>query len=151
MFSAHLHLMFSHVPILLSIAAAGILIFGLIKNNSLAIKISLWLSIIAAAGITVVYLTGDASAELIAGISNVSKDVIENHETFGHISFAFVLSFAALSAFIIYTESKQKKIRSLFYQVLLIIAVSAAVAAGIAGYLGGQIRHSEIITEQISK
>ena len=140
----HVHLMVTHLPIFSSVLGAIVLTYGLMAKSS-QVKIAAYiLLIVSSVGAGIGYLTGEAAEETVENIAGVSKDLVEQHEDFAVIALVsfIVLGVASVIGFL-FTSRKSSLARSFAVFVLFVSIVSFGLAAR-TGYLGGQIRHSEI-------
>lgn len=141
----HLHLLITHLPIFGSILGALVLAHGLwTKNNQT--KIAAYnLLILSAIGACIAYLTGEAAEETVENIQGVVESTIKEHEEFA--SFALVsliiLGLASILGLFI-TLRKSPLTRTLGFVILFISLISFGLVAR-TGYLGGQIRHTEVV------
>jgi uncharacterized membrane protein len=90
------------------------------------------------------YLTGEAAEETAEHIAGVSKNLIEQHEDFAMPALIslIVLGVASIAALFL-TLRKPSSTRTVAVVVLFISLISFGLTAR-TGYLGGQIRHTEI-------
>jgi len=145
----HIHLIIAHLPIVGSAFGAIVLTFGL-WTKSFHTKISAYLLlIISSIGAILSYLTGEAAEETVEHIGGISKTLIEQHEEFALIAFVglVILGIMSLIALIL-TLKKSSFVRTAALITLLISIISFGLIAW-TGYLGGQIRHTEIKTSAV--
>ena len=140
----HVHLIVSHLPIFGSILGVFVLAHGLwAKSDSTQIA-SFTLFIISSLGAAVAYLTGEAAEETAENIRGVAEVTIERHEEFALIALIGLTTLGVVSLFGMFLSWKKP---SLSRQVAFVILIIALVSFGLAartGYLGGQIRHTEV-------
>ena len=142
--STHLHLLLNHFPIIGTLIGSGLLLAGIFrKNYQLSNSALTVLSIMAIIAIPV-YLTGEPAEESVEKISGVSETIIEAHETAATVAIWLMMAtgLTALISLIIQFKSKTYK-PALNYMVALFALICFAAMAR-TGYLGGQIRHTEI-------
>jgi uncharacterized membrane protein len=140
----HLHLLINHLPIFGSILGAVVLIHGLwTKSNQTKIA-AYTLLIISSVGAGISYLTGEAAEETVENIQGVVKDTIEEHEEFAIIALiSLILLGLASIVGLLLTLRKSSLTKTTAWVILLISLISFGLVAW-TGYLGGQIRHTEI-------
>ncbi|MBK6861907.1 MAG: hypothetical protein IPK91_14280 [Saprospiraceae bacterium] len=141
---AHVHLLITHLPVFGSILGAIVLAYGLYTKSTHTISASYLLLIISALGVGISYLTGESAEELVEQIPGVSKNRIHEHEEaalFGLISLIVVGLNAILG--LIFNFKNLEKAR-LIAQIALICSLFSFSVMARVGYLGGQIRHTEI-------
>jgi uncharacterized membrane protein len=140
----HLHLLITHLPIFGSIFGGIVLAYALwTKSNETKIAAYL-LFIISACGAGIAYLTGEATEETIENIQGISEKIIEKHEDFAIYALVslIILGVAAIIG-IFLTVKKSPLTRNVAFIILLLSLISFILVAW-TGYLGGQIRHTEI-------
>jgi len=140
----HIHLLITHLPIFGSILGGLVLAHGLwTKSNQT--KIAAYnLFIISAIGAGIAYLTGEGAEESVEDIQGVIEATIKTHEEFALfalISFIILGATSILGLFL--TLTKSALTRTMAFVVLFISIISFGLVAR-TGYLGGQIRHTEI-------
>ena len=142
--------MITHLPIFGSILGALVLAYGLwTKSNQTKIAAYI-LFIISSTGAGIGYLTGEAAEETVENIPGVSKNLIEQHEDFAVVALVslIILGIASIVALFL-TSRKPSSARAVAVVVLFISLVSFGLVAR-TGYLGGQIRHTEINSNSAS-
>jgi len=141
---AHIHLLITHLPIFGSILGGLVLAHG-IWTKSNQTKIAAYnIFVIAAIGAGIAYLTGEAAEETVENIQGVSENVIEAHEDFAVFALISLIVLGVSSiAGLFLTLRKSALIRTVAVVVLAISLISFGLVAR-TGYLGGQIRHTEI-------
>jgi uncharacterized membrane protein len=148
--ATHFHLLLNHFPIIGTLIGTIILAYGFISKE-LKIKILSAYVIAAMALIAVpVYLTGEPAEETVEHISGISETSIELHEEAAEFAIVMmsVTGFLALISIIV-SKIKPALTQKAFYA-LLVFTVISFVAMARVGYLGGQIRHTEL-NENITK
>lgn len=140
----HIHLLITHLPIFGSILGGLVLAHGLwTKSNQT--KIAAYnLFIISAIGAGIAYLTGEAAEETVEKIKGVVEATIKQHEEFALfalISLIFLGVASIVGLFL--TLRKSPLTRAMAFLILFVSIISFGLVAR-TGYLGGQIRHTEI-------
>ena len=140
----HIHLLITHLPIFGSILGGLVLAHGLwTKSNQT--KIAAYnIFIISAIGAGIAYLTGEAAEETVENIQGIAKNIIDQHEdsaVFALVSL-IILGFASIVGLFL-TLQKSSLTSTTAIVTLFISLISFGVVAR-TGYLGGQIRHTEI-------
>jgi len=140
----HIHLWITHLPIFGSILGALVLAYALWAKSTQTKIASYILLIISAIGAGISYLTGEAAEETVEHITGVSQNLIEQHEDFAMYALIslIVLGVASIVALFL-TLKKYSLTRTVAVVVLFISLISFGLTAR-TGYLGGQIRHTEI-------
>jgi uncharacterized membrane protein len=144
MSQVHLHLLITHLPIFAALCGFIVLAYGLYTKSKETQMASYLLLILAAIGAGIGYATGEGAEEAVEGIAGVSETMIEEHEDFALIALVGIIicGVAALLAFIL------ASIRSSFAKTMAIIVLLLSLTSfGLVartGYLGGQVRHTEV-------
>jgi len=141
---AYIHLLINHLPIIGSILGGLVLVHGLwTKSNHT--KIAAYnILIISTIGAVIAYLTGEGAEEAVEKIQGISKSMISQHEDFALISLIALIILGTTSLIgLFFTLRKSSFSRPIAFIVLFISLISFGLIAR-TGYLGGQIRHTEI-------
>ena len=140
----HIHLLINHLPIFGSILGGLVLVHWLwTKSNPT--KIAAYnIFIISAIGAGIAYLTGEAAEETVENIQGIAESIIEEHEDFAVFALVSLLILGVASiAGLFLTLRKSALSKTIAIVVLFISLISFGLVAR-TGYLGGQIRHTEI-------
>ena len=149
MSQAHLHLLFTHLPIFGSIIGALVLGYGLWTKSNQTKNAAYFIFIISAIGAGIAYLTGEGAEHAVKHIQGVTKNLIEIHEDaaiYALISLIVLGGMSVIALVMSRFKTSFTKYTSIF--ILLISLLSFGLVAR-TGYLGGQIRHTEISTGAI--
>ena len=148
--ATHFHLLLNHFPIIGTLIGTIILAYGFITKE-LKIKILSAYVIASMALIAVpVYLTGEPAEETVEHINGITETSIELHEEAAEFAIVImsITGFLALISIIV-SKIKPALTQKAFYALLVLTFISFAAMARV-GYLGGQIRHTEL-NETITK
>lgn len=146
----HLHLLITHLPIFGSMMGAFVLLYG-IWSKSLQTKIAAYLLlIISSLGAAVSYLTGEAAEETVEDIQGVTKAAIEQHADFAVFAIIALSVLGAMSIIGIIVILLKSSFEKTFTSLTLVIALVCFALVARTGYLGGQIRHTEISSANTS-
>jgi uncharacterized membrane protein len=140
----HLHLLITHLPIFGSILGTFVLLYGLWKKSDQTIIAAYYVCIFSAIGAVIAYLTGEAAEETVENIQGITKSVIEAHEDFAIDALISLIIFGVTSIGGIFATIKKSSISRTFAVIVLLISLISFGLAARTGYLGGQIRHTEI-------
>ena len=140
----HIHLLITHLPIFGSIFGGIVLAHGLWTKSDQTKIAAYNLFIISAIGAGVAYLTGEAAEETVENIQGITDSMIDQHEDFAVFALIslIVLGVASIGGLFL-TLKKSSLTKSVAFVVLFISLISFGLVAR-TGYLGGQIRHTEI-------
>ncbi len=142
--NTHLHLMLTHVPIVGMIIGTIMLIVGLIRKSEQLKEFSLALLVIMALVTIPVFLTGEPAEETVENIAGIPEVVIEEHEESAEIAIWIMMAAGALSLISLVTMKMNIPASSMIVKISLAVCLLATGSMARTGYLGGQIRHSEI-------
>lgn len=140
----HIHLLITHLPIFGSILGGLVLAHGLWTKSNQTKMAAYNLFIISAIGAIIAYLTGEAAEETVENIQGVVEATIKTHEEFALFALISLVILGIASVLGLYlTLSKSSLTRITAFVILFISLISFGLVAR-TGYLGGQIRHTEI-------
>lgn len=142
----HIHLIITHLPIYGALLGAFVLAHGIWSKNE-PTKIAAYnLLILSAIGAAIAYFTGEAAEESVEHLPGVAKNMIDQHEDFALTALVALMALGGASLVgLVASIKKWAASKSLAFVVLLIALIAFGLAAR-TGYLGGQIRHTEIGT-----
>ncbi|WP_285057600.1 DUF2231 domain-containing protein [Pedobacter ginsengisoli] len=140
----HLHLIITHLPIFGIFLGILLLIYGLYINSSQTLFASYLVFSVACLGGLIAYVTGESAEETVEHIRGISKSLVESHEESAEVSvigfgILWVVSFLAL-----FFKNKLVAFNRKIAVVILVLSVICFALAARTGYLGGQIRHTEV-------
>jgi uncharacterized membrane protein len=140
----HIHLLITHLPIFGSILGGFVLAHGL-WTKSEQTKIAAYnLLIISAIGAGVAYLTGEAAEETVEDIAGVLKSRIDEHEDSALISLISLIVLGVSSIVGLWASVTKSTLSRMIATLTLIISLASFGLIARTGYLGGQIRHTEL-------
>mgnify|MGYP000921039165 FL=1 len=148
--SAHIHLLVNHLPVIGSFLGAMVLAHGLYAKSD-ATKIAAYnVLMLSSIGAAIAYFTGEGAEKAVEGISGVLESRIEAHEEFAMIGLITlcILGVAALVAN--YLTLRKPKLTTKTAIVVLLLAFTSFGVAAWTGYLGGQIRHTELNADRVA-
>jgi uncharacterized membrane protein len=146
----HIHLLITHLPIFGSILGGLVLAHGLFTKSNQTKIAAYNLFIISAIGAGIAYLTGEAAEETVENIQGVVEATIKQHEESALFALVSLIILGAASiAGLFVTIKKSPLTRTLAFVILFISLISFGLVAR-TGYLGGQIRHTEIANGAIA-
>lgn len=142
--ATHLHLLLNHFPIIGTLLGVGVMVYGYLISSDQVKKTALWTWAAMALLAIPVFLTGEPAEESVEGIAGVSEALIEEHEEAATVAI-WLMEALGLLSIVALAMGKAKSVLSkplVMVSTILGLAVFGAMAR--TGYLGGQIRHSEI-------
>lgn len=146
--ATHLHLLLNHFPIIGTLLGVGVMAYGYLTAAAEVKKAALWTWAAMALIAIPVFLTGDPAEESVEGLAGVSEALIHEHEEAAEWALWLMETLGALSLLaLVFDKIKPATSKTLVLVSLLLSLVTFAAMAR-TGYLGGQIRHSEIRSGQ---
>lgn len=140
----HIHLIITHLPIFGSILGAIVLVMGLVNKTRQTLIAGYIVLLISSLGALIAHQTGEAAEEAVEHLQGFSEKLIHEHEESAEIAFIAMIVLGLLSLVALFLAYRKS---SYSYPVGWIIFIISLVSFGIiarTGYLGGQIRHTEI-------
>ncbi|HEU5145188.1 MAG TPA: hypothetical protein VFT90_00665 [Chryseosolibacter sp.] len=142
--STHLHLVINHLAIIGSLLGSLVLIYAILVRSTETQIAAYGLFIIAAIGAVITFQTGETAEEAVEHLSGVSESIIERHEDSANLALAGLLTLGLASLSALYLTMKKSQWMVAASRITLILAIVSFVLIARTGYLGGQIRHTEI-------
>lgn len=140
----HIHLLITHLPIFGSILGAIVLAQGIWTKTEQTKVAAYYLFILAAIGAGVAYLTGEAAAETVENLQGVLEASIEEHEEFALFALISLITLGVAAIGGLYLSLKKSSLTGTAASVILVISLISFGLVARTGYLGGQIRHTEV-------
>ena len=140
----HIHLLITHLPIYGSILGSIVLAYGLwTKSNQTKIAAYI-VFIISSMGAGIAYLTGEAAEDTVENIQGIAKKQIEEHEEFAMVALISLIILGLASIIGLFLTLRKPLLTKPIAWVILFISIISFAFVAWTGYLGGQIRHTEI-------
>ena len=140
----HLHLMFTHVPVLGTIFGLALLAFAVWSRNEILKRVAFVSFVLSGLVAVGVYLTGEPTEHSLENVPGVAKSVIERHEDAAGAALASAISLAVISAAGAVIFRKLRPIPNWFASLVLAVSVVTSGFMAWTANLGGQVRHTEI-------
>jgi len=142
--AVHLHLILNHFPIVGTLIGVALLLGGiLLRKKEMCQSAYLIIGAMALAAIPVM-LTGEPAEEAVESLAGISETLIEDHEHAAELAFWIMEALGILSLGALFSEVFNIALAPVLRWLTLILGFVAFGAMARTGYLGGQIRHSEI-------
>ena len=143
---AHLHLILTHFPPVLSLggaisAAAGNL---LPRRRRELVPLALRVLIVVGATMPLVYIAGDRAADSIGRVEGIQQDAIAPHQRAATITLWASAGTAFIAVALLIVERRRGSLSPLLRLLVLVVAIASAAAIGWTAALGGAIHHPEI-------
>lgn len=141
---AHIHLLITHLPIFGSMFGGLVLAHGLWSKSNDTIIASYNVFIISSIGAGIAYFTGEAAEETVEKFQGVVEATIKTHEEFALYAFISLIILGVISIFGLFLTIRKSLLSRKSAFIILVIALVSFGLVARTGYLGGQIRHTEI-------
>lgn len=140
---AHLHMVVNHFPIIGLFFGIGILVYGIIKKQTILTNLAYTIFIICMIMGKATMMTGEGAEEIVEELG-ISHSIIHEHEEIAEtfMKLLYVLGLSSIIGLIANTK-KHAKAHLIIY-LTLILAIGSAVVSKFVGTSGGEIRHTEI-------
>ena len=142
--TTHLHLLLNHFPIIGTLIGTVLLLYGIWKKNISIQQISLATIFVMALIAIPVFLTGEPAEDKIENLPGVVESIIEQHEEMAEIALWTMLAAGLISGITIALQLLNNKMAKSFVMISMLISLVSFGLMARTGYLGGQIRHTEI-------
>lgn len=140
----HIHLLITHLPIFGSLLGALVLAHGLFTKSHQTKIAAYNVFIISAIGAGIAYFTGEGAEEGVEHLPGVVESAIEQHDDFALFALISLIALGLASVLgLIFTIRKSVHSHTVAVGILVLALISFGLVAR-TGYLGGQIRHTEI-------
>jgi uncharacterized membrane protein len=140
----HIHLLITHLPIFGSILGGLVLTQGLWTKSNQTIIAAYNIFIVSSIGAGIAYFTGEGAEESVEDLQGVVEAAIKQHEEFALFALiSLIILGLASTVGLLLTLRKSPLTRTSAFVILVISLISFGLVAR-TGYLGGQIRHTEI-------
>jgi len=141
---AHIHLLINHLPIICSMLGAFVLIHGLWTKSNSTKSAAYNIFIISSIGAVIAYATGEGAEESVENIQGVLDSTIEQHEEFALYALIALIILGVASILGLIFIIKKLPLANSFSIFILFISLISFGLNSRTGYLGGQIRHTEL-------
>lgn len=140
---AHLHLIVTHLPIVGAIAATMIVVYALARFMPSTRDLALASVLLVGISGIVAYATGGGAEKILENLG-VAEATMEKHEASAMLALvsSLVAAGVAIVTWLVRRNVRLEK-QLLIGLLLLMLAVDAAYAR--TGFLGGSIRHTEVL------
>lgn len=140
----HIHLLLNHFPIVGTLIGSCLLLWGILKKNDQIRSISAFLLAAMAIVAIPVFLTGEPAEESVEHLSGVSENMISLHEEAAEIAIWLMGITGIIAAAALFLAWKKHKQANIVFLIAFILSAVSFASMARTGYLGGQIRHTEI-------
>lgn len=144
--AAHMHLVLNHFPIVGVVFAIPLLVLGWLLRREDFSRAGLLLVVLAGILTIPAFFTGKSAEDVVERLPKVSAAVIERHEEAAELALGLMGATAILGAIGLVAGFLKKNLLRVFVPLTLLLCLVSTVALGWTNNLGGQIQHSEIIS-----
>lgn len=137
-------LFITHLPIFGSIFGALVLFHGIGMRSNQTIIAAYYIFIISSIGAGIAFFTGEGAEESVGKLQGVVETTIKQHKDSALFTLISLIGLGLASIFGFFTDwSNFTCARTTAFVILILSVISFGLVAR-TGYLGVQIRHSEI-------
>jgi uncharacterized membrane protein len=147
---AHLHLIGNHLPIVGIIIGTLVMIVGLILKKDQVKQTALGINIFSAITSLFAFFTGEEAEEVVEDLKGVSETLIHIHEEYAELFFTLSLILGVISIVTLYLSIKANKYAKYGFLFALGLSLMLIFIGKQVGTSGGEIRHTEIRSENIT-
>ena len=155
MYSAHLHLLLNHWPIIGSYVGLGLLLVSIIARQDQLQQASLGLMTFLSLLSIPAYMSGNSAQLFLKDTPEISMDLVQSHQGAAFISLILMEITGAFALYGVWQYSrmsataKSETARPAAWTLALVLVLSSAtcVLMAITGNTGGDIRHPEILSD----
>lgn len=140
----HLHLVITHLPIFGSILGAIVLAYGIATKTQQTCIAAYFVLIISSVAGFIAHQTGEAAEETVEHMQGISENLIHEHEESAEIALIALIILGVLSLVALFFAYKKTSYSFTMAWIILVLSVLSFGIVARTGYLGGQIRHTEI-------
>jgi uncharacterized membrane protein len=140
----HLHLLITHLPIFGSILGGLVLLHGIGVRSEQTKIAAYYIFILSSIGAGIAYFTGESAEETVENIQGVIEATIKAHEEFALFALISLIILGVSSILGLFLTLRKSPLTRAIAFVILFISLISFVLVSRTGYLGGQIRHTEI-------
>jgi len=148
--SSHLHVLLNHVPTVGFGLGLALFLVALARKNDGLKRTSLALFFVVATVAIATYMTGNGAESVIKGRPDVSQVAIRAHEDAALLAFTFMEVTGFFAWLALWQWRRVPHLARWNVPVVLLLAVVTFALMAKAATLGGEIRHSEILSAQVA-
>ena len=138
--------MITHLPIFGSLLGALVLAHGLLTTTAQTNVAGYYVLALSAIGAGISYITGEETEEAVENLPGVLESIMKEHEEFALFALIGLCALGVLTLIGIYATFKASAHQWAIAKFTLVVALVSFGIVARTGYLGGQIRHTEIRT-----
>ena len=146
--AVHIHLALNHLTIFGVFIGTIIFLYGLLKKDATIIKLALAMYVLLSIITIPVYLSGEGAEETVEDLISGGHRVIHRHEELAETAIWVMYALGLVSILNLYRIRRTKQMNPKMNGANFLLGLVTSVLFIIVGNLGGQIRHSEIRSNQ---
>jgi uncharacterized membrane protein len=144
MSSTHFHLLLNHFPIIGTLIGSCLLLWGILSKQDYIKSIAAVILTVMAIIAIPVFLTGEPAEESVEKLLGVSESTIKLHEEAAEKALWLLGITGLASIAAIFFAWQKKQFTNVSFLIVFALSVVSFASMARTGYLGGQIRHTEI-------
>jgi hypothetical protein len=144
---AHVHLVLTHFPPVLSLGGAFSAAAGVLRRRRDLVRLALVLTIAVGAMMPLVYFAGDRAADSIGKVEGIQQDAIAPHQRAAKIALVISVCTALSAVGLLIIERRRGDLSRSLRVLALATAIACALPIGWTAALGGAIHHPEIYSQ----
>lgn len=147
---AHIHLLVNHAPLFALVFGLGLMAYGVLRTHPAVLRAAMVILVLAAITGLVAMKSGEEAEEVVEELNIVEKSIIHEHEEAAEWAaiLGYVVGALALGGLVMGWKKETPKL--LVYGTLG-VGVVALLFMARAASLGGEIRHTEIRGDAMSR
>ena len=144
MTDVHLHLLINHLPILGSLFALVLGLYGAARRQPSVVRAAFLTLIVSGVGSFAATRTGAGAEDAVEALPGVSEAILHEHEEAADVANSAAIALALLALGVLVWRRREPEIGTGPTVAVLLGAVVVFGLMARTGNLGGQIRHTEI-------
>lgn len=136
-------MVFNHFPIIGLFFGIGILVYGIIKKQTILVNTAYVIFIVCMIMAKATMMTGEGAEEIVEELG-ISHDLIHEHEEIAETFMKVLYILGILSILGLVANFKKHSKAQIISYVVLILAIGSSILSKNVGTSGGEIRHTEI-------
>jgi hypothetical protein len=144
MTSAHLHLVFNHLPLASAVLGIILMVYGRARRVAGLHEAALVLFVIGGLLTIPTYLSGEPSEGMVKEMPGVDATLVEEHEDAAGFAAAATGLLAVASFATLLLQARGRPVPGWLSVAVIVLSLLTAVILGRTATLGGRIHHAEV-------
>ncbi|HLP54242.1 MAG TPA: hypothetical protein VK151_04400 [Fluviicola sp.] len=140
----HVHLLINHMPIFGVLFGAIVLALGIWSKSTTTKLSSYVLFFVSALSGLIAYVTGEGAEEAVENIPGIAREMLDQHEEIALYTLVVMIILGAVSILGTFMTVRKPETTNAFAWIILFLSFIVFSIAAKTGYVGGQIRHTEV-------